>query len=59
MPELLPIVATDGTLLYHVPLPGSVSNIVAATQRAEGPPIAAGSGLTVITVVVEQPVLSV
>lgn len=52
MPEEEPMVATDILLLLHVPngVP-SVSTAVAPKHTPTGPPIAAGSGLTVTTAV--------
>ena len=56
IPVTEPIVATDVTLLLHVP-PGvaQLKFVVEPTQVAPGPVIAAGSGLTVIVVVAIQP----
>ena len=55
-----PIVATAMLLLLHVPpIVASLSVVVLPTQTAVTPVIAAGSGLTVIIVVVRQPVPNV
>jgi hypothetical protein len=57
VPVSEPIAATDGALLVQVP-PGTKSVIVTgtATQIVAGPMIGPGTGLTVITVVIKQPV---
>lgn len=67
MPALIPLttpvlelmVATEGVLLFQVPPPASLSVIVEPTQTFEGPDIGLGKGLTVITLVVLQPVTNV
>jgi hypothetical protein len=46
------MVAMPGALLAHVPPPGSVNVIEAATHNADGPPIGEGNGLTVIAFVI-------
>lgn len=51
IPLEAPIVATEGARLFQLPPPASVSAIVAPTHNAVGPPIAAGTGLTVTLVV--------
>ena len=58
-PVLKPTVAMAGVLLLQVP-PGIASLTVIAVpmHKTEGPTIGAGSGLTLTTVVVEQPVPS-
>jgi len=63
MPDTSPvrraIEATDGLLLVQVPPPVSVSVMVVPAHSADGPEIAAGKGLTVIVVVIWQPVFKV
>ena len=59
IPLLEPIVAMDVTVLAQVPPPASESVIVAPMHTAVGPLMAPGNGLTVIVVVIEQPVPSV
>ena len=54
-----PTVATLEVLLLHVPPPASVNVIAAATQTLVAPVMADGSGSTVTTRVVLQPVPSV
>ena len=50
-PVLEPAVATDASLLLHVPPPPSVNVIVDPVQTDEGPEIADGNGFTVTGVV--------
>ena len=59
IPVADPAVANAGTLLLQVPLPVSVSVMVAPTHTADAPPMGAGKALTVILVVTEHPVLRV
>ena len=54
-----PIVAMVVLVLVHVPPPPSLSVIVAEIQTPVGPVIGPGKGLTVIVLVIEQPVLNV
>ena len=56
IPLAEPTVATTVLLLAHVPPPPSLKVIAAPTQTVAGPEIAEGSGFTVTTVVVVQPV---
>ena len=63
-PVVLPMVATDGVPLLHVPpVVRSVSVIVAPAHTAVGPLMAAGAGLTMIValpvIVLVQPVAAV
>jgi len=51
-----PIVATDGVLLAHVPVPPAVNVIVPTLHTTSGPVIGLGRLLTVNTAVVKQPV---
>jgi hypothetical protein len=56
IPVLLPIVATDGTVLVHVPLPTpSVYNALYPWQTVLLPDIDVGALLTVTITVAEQP----
>jgi hypothetical protein len=58
-PEEVPIVATAGLLLVHVP-PGvaSVSVMVVPRQTLDDPEMEAGDGLTVTTALTVQPLPS-
>lgn len=55
-PVVAPMVATDGVPLLHVPPPISVSVDDEPTHAPATPDIADGNGLTVIGVVIVQPV---
>lgn len=60
MPVVAPIVATAGVLLIQVPPAGLLAwAIVALMHTAEGPVMGVGMVLTVIVLVVLQPVGSV
>lgn len=60
IPVVVPIGATTGLLLLHVPPPVlSVSAMVDPTHTLVGPTITPGNGFTVTIVVVEHPVGSV
>lgn len=60
MPDDEPIVATDVVPLVHVPPAGVlVSDVALPSQTVKEPVIEVGNGLTVIVVVVRQPVGSV
>jgi hypothetical protein len=53
------ITAINGSSLVHVPPGVELVNVVESfTHRFSIPPIGLGSGFTVITVVIEQPVVS-
>ena len=56
IPVAVPIVATDGVLLVHVPPPASVSAVVRPIHTVAVPSIGVGSGLTVNASVEIQPV---
>jgi hypothetical protein len=58
-PVVLPIGAIELLLLLQIPVVASVSPIVDPTHTDVGPTIAAGTGFTVTTVVVKQPVPNV
>lgn len=58
-PLLEPIVATVVVLLAQAPPPPSLKAVVELTHTARVPDIAEGSGLTVNTIVVVQPVANV
>jgi hypothetical protein len=59
VPDEMPIVATDGLLLVHVPpVVASCSVVIAPIQIDFAPEIVSGSGFTVNTATVAQPVLS-
>jgi hypothetical protein len=55
IPVPIPIVATEGVLLLHVPLPELVSVVDVPLQILSVPPIAAGRAFTVTIAVVAQP----
>ena len=60
VPVVEPTVAIVALLLLHVPpVFGSLKVVVRPTQVLAVPVIAEGTGVTVITLVVMQPVLSV
>jgi hypothetical protein len=59
IPVVMPAVATAVLLLLHVPLPASLSVIVAPVQTVDGPEMPAGSGYTVIVVIILHPVPNV
>jgi hypothetical protein len=59
MPDDEPTVARVVVLLAHVPPPASLRVAVALTHTVAGPDMDAGSGLTVTTTVVRQPVANV
>lgn len=56
MPDVLPTVAIPGDPLVHTPPEGELPNVILPPiPTIDGPVIALGKGLTVITVVIEQP----
>ena len=59
IPVVVPIVAIVVVILLQVPPPPSVRVMVDPTHNAEGPPMAAGNGLTVSARVTKHPVLMV
>lgn len=58
IPLAEPTVATDGTLVDHVPLPLELRVVVVPAHMAIVPVIADGNGLTVMIATDTQPVLS-
>ena len=59
IPDVAPIVATVVMPLLQVPVPVLVSTVVCPTHMLGVPPMAAGSGLMVITLVVLHPVAAI
>ena len=55
-PDILPIVATVGLLLTHIPAPASLNVVVSPAQIESGLYTGPGRGLMVTPLIIKQPV---